>query len=118
MPYSTLALTPDNDIDLERGWVSGPAAVAAEVQSALMCRRGTYAIDKTHGVDFNLTSGTLGWLGLGAAELLRVTLAVPGVASATIVELGRSDREISYRVTVQVEGETETVDVLTSIGIV
>ena len=47
-----------------------------------------------------------------------MTLAVPGVASATVVDLGRSDREISYRITVRVEGETETVDVLTSIGIV
>ena len=86
MAYSAIALTPTGDLDLGVGVVSGDDAIASTVVCRLNCERGSYFADLQSGVDRELVSGTLGYLGLDGPELTRVAMTVRGVRSASITE--------------------------------
>lgn len=107
MPYVTLGLTAEGDIDPARLWVSGRDAVEAELVGRLGCARGTYRWDLTHGLDLGLAGGALGWAGAAAPEIERVARETPGVVAAEVVETGRdaATREVSFELRVEIDGE-------------
>lgn len=86
MTYSTIALTDNGDLDFDTGIVRGAEAIKATLISRLTCVRGDFIADLRSGVDPELVTGRLAYLGQAQVEIARVIRETRGVTAVEIEE--------------------------------